>query len=60
MDDKTHDLTTLRFKVPQYDASVRPIWETLSDIAAQVPNEEWDKLPRDGARNFRRYLYGTE
>lgn len=57
---KVTDLRPAAVEGHKYDTSVRPIWETLSDISSQVPNEEWDKLPRDGARNFRRYLYGSE
>lgn len=57
---KVTDLRPVNVEGAKYDASVPPIWETLSSIAAQVPNEAWDKLPRDGARNFRRYLYGSE
>lgn len=45
---------------PGFDASAEPIWKTLADIAAAVPQTEWDKVPRDGARNLRRQLYGTE
>jgi len=54
------DLRPVNVDEVKYDASVPPIWETLNDIAAQVPEKAWDKLPRDGARNCRRYLYGSE
>ena len=43
-----------------YDTSAPPIWETIGEIAAEVPMSEWEKVPSDGARNHDRYLYGTE
>jgi hypothetical protein len=39
-----------------YDNSVRPIWEEIEEIISQVPEEEWDKLPTDGAENHDRYI----
>ncbi|MGI9037150.1 MAG: hypothetical protein ACR2GD_14075 [Pyrinomonadaceae bacterium] len=37
----------------------RPIWEVIAEISSQVPDEEWAKLPADGAENHDRYLYGA-
>ncbi|MBN2124519.1 MAG: hypothetical protein JW821_09525 [Deltaproteobacteria bacterium] len=37
---------------------VRPIEEVLSDIAKEIPQEEWDKLPEDLNDNLDHYLYG--
>lgn len=37
----------------------RPIWEQIAEIVAQVPPEEWEKLPADLAANHDHYLYGT-
>ena len=37
---------------------VRPIEEMLIDIAKEISNEEWDKLPEDLIENLDRYLYG--
>ncbi|MDB9529495.1 hypothetical protein PN498_26125 [Oscillatoria sp. CS-180] len=31
----------------------------IKDIQTQVPQEEWDKLPHDGAVNHDHYLYGV-
>ena len=36
----------------------QPIWERLAARAAQVPPEERDKLPADGAAQIDHYLYG--
>jgi len=57
---KVTDLQPVNIEETRYDASAPPIWETLSDIAAAIPKKELDNLPRDGARNYHRYLYGKE
>ena len=41
-----------------YDESARPIEDILMELASEVPEEEWDKLPKDGAKNLDHYLYG--
>jgi hypothetical protein len=33
--------------------------EHVKEIQAQVPAEEWDKLPHDGSINHDHYLYGV-
>lgn len=38
---------------------VRPIEELLSDLAKEIPQEEWDKLPKDLNDNLDHYLYGV-
>ena len=42
-----------------YDKSVRPIEDILEDLAKEIPQEEWDKLPGDLNDNLDHYLYGT-
>lgn len=37
----------------------RPIWEEILDLVKDVPPEELDKLPTDGAAQHDHYLYGT-
>ena len=37
----------------------KPIWERIQDMTADVPDEEWDKLPTDLAEQHDHYLYGT-
>lgn len=37
----------------------RPIWEEIEDIIKDVPEEEFKKLPRDGAEQLDHYIYGT-
>jgi len=38
---------------------VRPLWEIAEEISAQVPLEEWEKLPTDGSEQHDHYLYGS-
>ncbi|MDG2990599.1 restriction endonuclease subunit S [Candidatus Synechococcus calcipolaris G9] len=38
-----------------YDPNAIPIWELVAQISAQVPDEEWKKLPTDLARRFDDY-----
>lgn len=37
----------------------RPIWDEIQDLTADVPEEEWDKLPTDLAEQHDHYIYGT-
>ena len=37
----------------------KPVWERIQDLTADVPDEEWDKLPTDLAEQHDHYLYGT-
>lgn len=47
------------------DASARPpagdppIWEVITDIMKDVPDEIFDRLPKDGASQIDHYLYGV-
>lgn len=38
-----------------FDYGAPPIWEVVAKISAQVPDEEWQKLPTDLAMNFDDY-----
>lgn len=37
----------------------KTFWERMIEISAQVPDEEWAKLPSDGSVNHDHYLYGA-
>jgi hypothetical protein len=39
----------------EFDYNAEPIWELVARLSAQVPQEEWAKLPTDLARNFDHY-----
>jgi len=41
------------------ESQAKPIWEVIQEIAAQVPEEQWDRLPQDGAEQHDHYLYGA-
>jgi hypothetical protein len=38
-----------------FDPDAPPIWELAAKISAQVPDEEWQKLPPDLAQRFDYY-----
>lgn len=38
-----------------FDPDATPLWEMVAQISAQVPDEEWQKLPTDLARKFDHY-----
>ena len=37
----------------------KPYWEVIQDIMQDVPDEELEKLPKDGAAEIDHYIYGT-
>ena len=43
----------------QYDPTARPIEDVLMELAGEVPEEDWKKLPKDLSNNLDHYLYGT-
>ena len=49
----------LKEEQPQTRENRRPIWEIITELSAQVPMEEWEKLPTDGAEQHDHYLYGS-
>lgn len=57
---KVADLKPVSVEGMVYDSSVPPIWEVIGKLASEVPPAEWDKVPRDGARNLDSHLYGTK
>jgi hypothetical protein len=43
----------------EFDPTARPIEDILAELASEVPEEEWDSLPKDLNENLDHYLYGT-
>ena len=43
----------------QYDKSARPIEDLLEELAGEIPQEEWDRLPSDLNDNLDHHLYGV-
>ena len=37
----------------------RPVWELIVELGAQIPEEEWAKVPDDASINLKHYLYGA-
>lgn len=48
----------LRSSESQDKANEEPIWEVVSDIMSGVPDEVFDRLPRDAASEVDHYIYG--
>ena len=44
---------------PEATPPYKPIWEEFEEIAASIPEEEWRKLPVDGAEQHDHYIYHT-
>ena len=40
-------------------AEQKPVWEVIQEIFADITEEEWETLPKDGAAELDHYLYGT-
>lgn len=40
-------------------ADRKPIWDRLIELSEGVPDEEWAKLPDDGAAQVDHYLHGA-
>jgi Arc/MetJ-type ribon-helix-helix transcriptional regulator len=36
----------------------KPIWEEIQELTADIPDEEFAKLPVDGAEQHDHYIYG--
>ncbi len=52
-------ITSSQSLAENQSSNKRPIWERVVDISAQVPPEEWAKLPKDLSKNVDHYLYGS-
>jgi hypothetical protein len=69
MSDEIRDVTTIMFSETrsddaglagdEYDDSAPPLWQSIVDLGASVPAEEWDRVPTDLAANLDHYLYGS-
>ena len=50
---KEHERVTITVEPPRI-----PIWEKIIALTADIPPEEFDKLPPGGAAHIDDYLYG--
>lgn len=53
------ELTIVSAEEARVPADHRPIWEIVMELGASIPEEEWAKVPTDGAKNLDHYLYGA-
>jgi Arc/MetJ-type ribon-helix-helix transcriptional regulator len=37
----------------------KPLWERAAELRKSIPEEEWAKLPVDGAEQLDHYIYGS-
>jgi Arc/MetJ-type ribon-helix-helix transcriptional regulator len=44
--------------VSQAAPARKPIWEEIEELTANIPDEEFLKLPVDGAEQLDHYIYG--
>lgn len=42
-------------ELPEYVPNAIPIWEWAAQISALVPDEEWEKVPKDLSMRFKYY-----
>ena len=56
---QVEDMQLLPVGEPGYDTSARPIEDILMELAQEVPEEEWKRLPSDLTDNLDHYLYGS-
>jgi len=54
-----NNVATGAVDTPPATAPKRPVWEVVVEIGAQIPEEEWAKVPDDASINYKHYLYGT-
>lgn len=40
-------------------ADLRPMWEVVEEVNADLPADTWDNVPTDGSLNLDHYLYGA-
>ncbi len=51
-------LETTQEKLPEQPAEEQiPFWRMVVELGAQIPDEEWAKIPDDASINLDRYLY---
>ena len=43
----------------EFVEGVKPIWETLAEIGASVPDETWSQVPSDLGKRLDHYLYSS-
>jgi hypothetical protein len=44
---------------PAFVEGIKPIWQTVAELGASVPDDVWDKVPTDLAKRLDHYLYSS-
>jgi hypothetical protein len=44
---------------PEIETTITPIWEVITELMQDIPEEELQRLPPDLSENLDHYLYGT-
>ncbi len=44
---------------PDAARAEKPVWEQILELTADIPDEEFDRLPADLAEQHDHYIYGT-
>jgi hypothetical protein len=55
----TDSADTPQDSLAMQDGTKQPIWEVIVEIGAQIPEEEWAKVPTDASINYKHYLYSA-
>lgn len=53
-------LVLVKVEEPEFDSNAPAIEDVLAALAKEVPESEWDKLPRDLTDRLDHYLYGVD
>jgi len=46
-------------ETPAQSPKRKPLWERAAELRRSIPDEEWAKLPTDGAEQLDHYIYGS-
>lgn len=56
---RTRARATRAVATAQASQENKPIWEIAAELSAQIPDEEWAKVPSDLSINLDHYLYDS-
>lgn len=51
--------TIVSSATPEFVENVKPIWETIAEMGASVPDEVWSGVPSDLGKRLDHYLYSS-
>ena len=54
-----HQLRPQATELVEEKSAYQSIWDEIAELQKSVPDEEWDKLPVDGADQHDHYIYGS-